>query len=723
MFENQAIVSQLIELGKQDPPYDLRNHVDDLVEKDINKSVDNVVSRLKAGEGRLAKLAADEAFKTKLRAFYAEKYRDILAKLRDDVSVTDAVPTADRPSRTDIKTQQRRDAAQQEIAAKALDALVQLDNLADDAYGAILTYCDKYLGGDTSPFEAQFLRFTEARPLALGGKVAHEHVVVAFSPTALESVNPQAKTAILGTPLGNFPRPGVLRSGIVVLDDASSADLKQGGATLQRPAFAEAINGSVFAKVSANLTRPLIGRRLGGWLRHDGDLAIDAAELGELEHHPGWIAAAAVSRTELLLLESWRQRLEEVRRSLTVPEDILKARIARHQRAAPSNADKVFKEIEKVCEKELRAVVAAQTKRFQSAMEESRIASEDILDSLVIGNDIVKVTSSEKPKKPGTERVRLAERIPREIQATIKKKLAAVTVAGAEPPSRPLFAEGEEDFTETAWGGIRQHIVLYWLGSAIHDPFLKAAPEHIRNGIDSEPIVAPVPAVIADAMLEEELRSFSKRCASEEFSTEVTDYNNPEAIYQGVGKLPTRLLAGLGPIFAITVLLGLGGAAIVKGPVGGLTIGWSWIEVGQLIAALLVIFALIAYVSLVRRQVQEKTLFAITSKARLLEMHNQLLLKVQNRYIAAANERLERSLADVLRRIKVHFAPHWDDVDTAWRRELMTLEQSRADLMRQSEELAAAEKGVGRVITAVRAVQNDLRKLAQSKILTQRPGK
>lgn len=711
MFENQTIVSQLVKLGKEDPRLDLKDEIADLVDKDVSQSQKKFIDRLKEGGGRLARLAEDKEFLENARRHYEEKYKQLIERDRGDANPADA-PRGTGTARSETKKEERLQADQQDVADKSLRSLIHLDNLADDAYGAISKYCEDYLKGDSSPFKTQFLSFTEARPQATRDAVPPEHADVVFSPTALESVRPNATDAVLATPLGNFPRPGVLRSGIIVLEDKSGADLEQGGATLQRPAFAEAIKGSVFAAVSGNAERPLINRRLGGWLHHDGQLAIQMVDLAEIERHPEWNAAAAVSRTALLLLDSWQQRLERSRRSLAIPVDILKARIARHQGVSPADVDKIFKNIEDAAKSELKAVVAAQIKRFQAAIEESRITSEEILDSLDIGSDIVKVDSPTSKPKPGGEKVRLSDRIPLQIKATIEKLAAG----GGGTGTRPIFAEAEEDFTKTAWGHIRQHIIIYWLGVATNDPSLTTA-KSLTAGIESEPVVAPVPASTAEAMLKEELDGFIRRCRSDEFVTEVTDYTNPQAIYQGVGKIPTRLLASLGPIFAITVLLGFGGAAIIKNLFADAFKSWGAVQIVLLIVAILLLFGLVTYISLVRRQAQEKTLFAVTSKRRLLDMHNQLLLKVQNRYIAAANSRVDRSVSDVLRRIRVHFDPHWEDVRTRWADKLAELERNQAHLAGQVAALDSVRSEVDRVAKEVGSVQQELRKLARSKIL------
>src|SRR5262249_28345853 len=133
--------------------------------------------------------------------------------------------------------------------------------------------------------------------------------------------------------------------------------------------------------------------------------------------------------------------------------------------------------------------------------------------------------------------------------------------------------------------------------------------------------------------------------------------------------------------------LGLGGTAIVKNAITRATQGFDSTEWAAAIVAMIVIFVGATVFSLFRKHMQDKTVFAVTVKKKMQDLYMVMLQQIRRRYLDLAKERTPRSLADIRRRMKVHFDLYLSDRRAEWRAAQRTIEEDREQVIRQLKKL------------------------------------
>lgn len=719
MFKRQALVTHLLQLGEKD-------RARALVDKDIADAVKEFSDKLLKEDDSHK---GDSQLEGKFRDILKEKYCESLRLPKAERERREEAETAnsERRSQRAREEEQRKRQAEarksqaeaekknrtaaealakrtEEVAKGSNDVANRLNNAVDAAYAAIFVYCKQYrptsTGTDASPFEKQLEEFRSAGATAAADAVPHETGTLTFSSSDLLRVATDSCAAVLSTPVGNFPRVGKLRSGVIEFTDGSDDDLSPSAPARKTREFEAAIVGAVFVTLCCpGHPHPQIARRVGAWLQHD-DIGVDSEQARRLAASAPWTMVAALSRTALLLLKAWSDRLLEIKHALQVPKDVLEVRIKRHLKQAPLESEKVFNELRDVCKEELMAVVAARAADFQTAIRQSKIRAGEVLDRINTDTDLV-VGGWDKE----TVTVTLSEAISRSLADDVRTRF------------EKLFASVEKTFNDAWRDYILERIVLYHLGSAVGERFLKDQQELVQR-IRSEIIVPPAPTEIAYSDLEERLKQFLDRAKGSEFSTQVVNYANWKAIYEGIGKLPSRMLAFFAPIFAISMLLGFGGVGLVKGFTKDLAEGWEPSSIVLAVALVVVLMLAGTYVSLIRRQIAQKAAFASLAKAKLTEIHGRMLKDLETRYFLVAKQRLDRSLADVLRRMRVHFDLHLADRRASWQNKLLSLQHERGTLEVQAEVLDELfDSELADALKEVSSAQKDLRKLAREKLL------
>ncbi|MEY9606914.1 hypothetical protein [Bradyrhizobium elkanii] len=315
MLRQQANVTQLVALRES-------STAKALSEKDIDNATTQFIEDLKKANIDTQQLESG-GFKIALRKALADKYAELLKPQK-----TDEQKKKEAADEAQKKEDEKRD---KKVAEACEDADNGLNNAVDAAYAAIFAYCRKFrqkVGGDAtnaSPFEKQLDEFRREGGAIAAARAAipNETGTVTFTSSDLLNITLPDMPAVLRTPLGDFPRIGVRRSGVMEFEDQSTNDLSPSAPGRNSPAFLTAISGSVFVALYRQGTpHPQIARRVGAWLQQDGT-SVSRSQAQKLAGNAPWTIAAALSRTARLLLDAWRGRLHEIREALRIPLDVL----------------------------------------------------------------------------------------------------------------------------------------------------------------------------------------------------------------------------------------------------------------------------------------------------------------------------------------------------------------------------------------------------------------